>query len=192
MVGAQNAGKSSLINRLSKRYGGPGPDDGGPLASHLPGTTLGVGALSVFFSIHPRVRCLRRGFTVVNAGCRSRLPVVNDKNRRVKARKRGGGVNRLWDLCVLCTSTLCNRGGVNRLWALGVLCTSTLCKRGCVNREGECMQTAPCVEVVKLANLLPNGSDVYDTPGLLQPFQVASRWGRKGWMDGCGARHELV
>ena len=43
MVGAQNAGKSSLINRLSKRYGGPGPADGGPLASHLPGTTLGAG-----------------------------------------------------------------------------------------------------------------------------------------------------
>ena len=42
VVGAQNAGKSSLINRLSKRYGGPGPSDGGPLASHLPGTTLGV------------------------------------------------------------------------------------------------------------------------------------------------------
>jgi hypothetical protein len=29
--------------------------------------------------------------------------------------------------------------------------------------------------VVKLENLLPNGSDVYDTPGLLQSFQVASR-----------------
>lgn len=70
VVGAQNAGKSSLINRLSKRYGGPGPSDGGPLASHLPGTTLGV---------------------------------------------------------------------------------------------------------VKLPNLLPNGSDVFDTPGLLQPGQVASR-----------------
>lgn len=70
VVGAQNAGKSSLINRLSKRHGGPGHDEGGPLASHLPGTTLGV---------------------------------------------------------------------------------------------------------VKLANLLPSGSDVYDTPGLLQPFQVASR-----------------
>jgi len=41
-VGAQNAGKSSLINRLSKRYGGPGEADGGPIASHLPGTTLGV------------------------------------------------------------------------------------------------------------------------------------------------------
>ena len=70
VVGAQNAGKSSLINRLSKRYGGPGPDEGGPLASHLPGTTVGV---------------------------------------------------------------------------------------------------------VKLESLLPNGSDVFDTPGLLQPFQVASR-----------------
>ena len=70
VVGAQNAGKSSLINRLSKKYGGPGPDEGGPLASHVPGTTLGV---------------------------------------------------------------------------------------------------------VRLQDLLPNGSDVYDTPGLLQPFQVASR-----------------
>ena len=45
VVGAQNAGKSSLINRLSQKFG-----DGellekttaGPLASHLPGTTLGV------------------------------------------------------------------------------------------------------------------------------------------------------
>ena len=70
VVGAQNAGKSSLINRLSKRYGGPDETEGGPLASHLPGTTLGV---------------------------------------------------------------------------------------------------------VKLESLLPNGSDVYDTPGLLQPFQVSSR-----------------
>jgi ribosome biogenesis GTPase A len=70
VVGAQNAGKSSIINRLSKRYGGPGPEDGGPLASHLPGTTIGV---------------------------------------------------------------------------------------------------------VRLEDLLPNGSDVFDTPGLLQPFQVASR-----------------
>lgn len=50
VVGAQNAGKSSLINRLSAKYdkdgsiagdvnGGPGV---GPIASHLPGTTLGV------------------------------------------------------------------------------------------------------------------------------------------------------
>ena len=70
VVGAQNAGKSSIINRLSRMYGGPGPEDGGPLASHLPGTTLGV---------------------------------------------------------------------------------------------------------VRLENLLPNGSDVFDTPGLLQPFQVSSR-----------------
>ena len=29
--------------------------------------------------------------------------------------------------------------------------------------------------VVRLENLLPNGSDVFDTPGLLQPFQVSSR-----------------
>ena len=70
MVGAQNAGKSSIINRLSRMYGGPGPEDGGPLASHLPRTTLGV---------------------------------------------------------------------------------------------------------VRLENLLPNGSDVFDTPGLLQLFQVSSR-----------------
>ena len=70
VVGAQNVGKSSLINRLSRRFDGPGPEDGGPLASHLPGTTLGV---------------------------------------------------------------------------------------------------------VKLPKLLPNGTDVYDTPGLLQPFQVSSR-----------------
>ena len=51
VVGAQNAGKSSLINRLSQKYGG-GVDDVtrdvnggpglGPIASHLPGTTLGV------------------------------------------------------------------------------------------------------------------------------------------------------
>ena len=51
VVGAQNAGKSSLINRLSQKFdvdgkgirgdvnGGPGV---GPIASHLPGTTLGV------------------------------------------------------------------------------------------------------------------------------------------------------
>jgi ribosome biogenesis GTPase A len=70
VVGAQNAGKSSLINRLSSKYGGPGEEDGGPIASPLPGTTLGM---------------------------------------------------------------------------------------------------------VKLASLLPNGSDVYDTPGLLQPFQLSSR-----------------
>ena len=52
VVGAQNAGKSSLINRLSQKYGGGGVDDItkdvnggpglGPIASHLPGTTLGV------------------------------------------------------------------------------------------------------------------------------------------------------
>ena len=42
VVGSQNAGKSSLINKLSVRYGGPGEEDGGPVASHLPGTTLGV------------------------------------------------------------------------------------------------------------------------------------------------------
>ena len=52
VVGAQNAGKSSLINRLSQKYGGGGVDDVtrdvnggpglGPIASHLPGTTLGV------------------------------------------------------------------------------------------------------------------------------------------------------
>ena len=48
VVGAQNAGKSSLINRLSQKFG-DGAFDGaanapaaGPLASHLPGTTLGV------------------------------------------------------------------------------------------------------------------------------------------------------
>ena len=70
VVGAQNAGKSSLINRLSQRYGGPGEEDGGPIASPLPGTTLGM---------------------------------------------------------------------------------------------------------VKLPALLPNSSDVYDTPGLLQPFQLSSR-----------------
>jgi ribosome biogenesis GTPase A len=53
VVGAQNAGKSSLINRLSQKYGkhnGSNDDISdvsggagvGPLASHLPGTTLGV------------------------------------------------------------------------------------------------------------------------------------------------------
>ena len=53
VVGAQNAGKSSLINRLSQKYGKhDGSNDDisdvsggagvGPLASHLPGTTLGV------------------------------------------------------------------------------------------------------------------------------------------------------
>ena len=51
-----------------------------------------------------------------------------------------GGVNRLWTLGVLCTSTLRKRGGgggVNRLWAPCVLCTSTLCKRGGgANRPG--------------------------------------------------------
>jgi ribosome biogenesis GTPase A len=50
VVGAQNSGKSSLINRLSKLYGGPG--DGGPLASHLPGTTLGR-AVYKLTSVHP-------------------------------------------------------------------------------------------------------------------------------------------
>ena len=42
-------------------------------------------------------------------------------------------MNRIWALCVLCTSTLYKHGGgggVNRLWAPYVLCTSTLCKRG--------------------------------------------------------------
>ena len=53
VVGAQNAGKSSLINRLSQKYGKvngsndvtwdvSGGAGVGPLASHLPGTTLGV------------------------------------------------------------------------------------------------------------------------------------------------------
>jgi len=42
VVGAQNAGKSSLINRLSSRYDGPTDKTGGPLASHVPGTTIGV------------------------------------------------------------------------------------------------------------------------------------------------------
>ena len=42
VVGAQNAGKSSLINRLSSRYDGPTDKTGGPLASHVPGTTIGI------------------------------------------------------------------------------------------------------------------------------------------------------
>ena len=53
VVGAQNAGTSSLINRLSQKYGKvngsndvtwdvSGGAGVGPLASHLPGTTLGV------------------------------------------------------------------------------------------------------------------------------------------------------
>ena len=58
---------------------------------------------------------------------------VNDKTDELRLNR--GGVNRLWALGVLCTSTLYKRGGgVNRLWALGVLCTSTLYKRGGVNR----------------------------------------------------------
>jgi ribosome biogenesis GTPase A len=41
VVGAQNAGKSTLINALSAHYYGDG-FQAGPVASHVPGTTLGL------------------------------------------------------------------------------------------------------------------------------------------------------
>ena len=41
VIGAQNAGKSSLINALAAHYYGPrSAAGGGPVASHVPGTTL--------------------------------------------------------------------------------------------------------------------------------------------------------
>ena len=53
------------------------------------------------------------------------------KSFQVEALKCGGGVNRLWAPCLLCTGTLCTcGGGVNRLWAQCLLCTGTLCKCG--------------------------------------------------------------
>ena len=53
----------------------------------------------------------------------SRAPneYVRARARVLGFRGKCGGVNRLWALGVLCTSTLCRRGGggggVNRLWA---------------------------------------------------------------------------
>ena len=74
VVGAQNAGKSSLINRLSKKYGGPGPEDGGPLASHLPGHHPGRGQAPRFTS--QRVRRLR------HPGAAPALPGVRQAHKR--------------------------------------------------------------------------------------------------------------
>ena len=50
-----------------------------------------------------------------------RIGVERHKTGRGSVEEGGAfncGLNRLWGLGVLCTSTLCKRGGVNRMWAL--------------------------------------------------------------------------